>query len=47
MLELSWSGKETIKLTNGQERTFINDGDNIIMRGFAEKDGYKFSFIFI
>lgn len=39
MLELSWSGKEKIKINENEERTFINDGDIINIRGFAEKNG--------
>lgn len=39
MLELSWSGAEKIPLSEGKERTFILDGDVIIMKGTAEKDG--------
>ena len=39
MLELSWSGKEPVKINESEERTFINDGDTINIRGFGEKDG--------
>lgn len=39
MLELSWAGKEPIKLTENETRTFINDGDTVIMKGWAEKKG--------
>lgn len=44
MLELSWSGKEKIPLEGGEERTFLLDGDNCIMRGFAEKEGIRVGF---
>lgn len=44
MLELTWRGSEPIKLSNGEERKFINDNDSIIMRGFAEKDGLRIGF---
>lgn len=40
MLELAWSGKEPIKIAEGEERTFLNDGDTLTIRGFAEKEGY-------
>lgn len=43
-LELSWLGKEKIKLENGEERTFWEDGDRIVMRGRAEKDGLIIGF---
>ena len=41
LLELTWRGKEPINLPNGEERRFLEDGDEIIMRGFCEKDGFK------
>ncbi len=44
MLELSWNGKKTLQLEDGTERTFIEDGDTIIMHGYAEKDGVRIGF---
>ncbi|EGR27913.1 hypothetical protein IMG5_186650 [Ichthyophthirius multifiliis] len=44
MIELSWSGQEKIQLSNGQERTFIQDGDTITMKGWAEKNGVRIGF---
>jgi fumarylacetoacetase len=44
MLEICWGGKEPIKLPNGEERTFIEDGDIIIMKGVCEKNGIKIGF---
>lgn len=44
MLELSWNGKKTLHLEDGTERTFIEDGDTIIMHGYAEKDGVRIGF---
>ncbi|MEL6192679.1 MAG: fumarylacetoacetase [Bacteroidota bacterium] len=35
MLELSWSGKKPIILTDGSKRTFLEDYDTIIIRGHA------------
>lgn len=40
LLELSRGGKEKITLANGEQRTFLEDGDNVIMRGWCEKDGF-------
>ena len=40
MLELSARGTEPITLPTGERRGFIEDGDEIIFRGFAEKPGY-------
>lgn len=40
LLELSKGGKASIQLANGETRTFLEDGDNVIMRGFCHKEGY-------
>ncbi len=39
MLELSRSGKEKFTLSNGEKRTFLEDGDTVIMRGYCKKEG--------
>lgn len=39
LLELSNGGKQAIDLPNGEQRTFLQDGDNVIMRGFCQKEG--------
>lgn len=44
LLELTLSGKKPLQLADGQERTFLLDGDTVIMRGFAEKDGVRVGF---
>jgi fumarylacetoacetase len=44
MLELSWAGKNPITLKDGTQRTFLNDGDTVIMKGFGEKEGIKVGF---
>lgn len=44
LLELSWSGKEPIALKNGLSRTFLEDGDTVRLRGFAQKDGIRVGF---
>lgn len=41
LLELTWRGKESIELPNGETRRFLEDGDEIIMRGFCEKEGFR------
>lgn len=40
LMELSAGGQKPIKLPWGEERTFLQDGDEVIMRGWCEKDGY-------
>jgi fumarylacetoacetase len=44
MLEISWSGKEPIELPSGETRTFINDGDTVILRGYCKGNGYTIGF---
>lgn len=44
MLELTWRGTEPLKLSNGEERKFIEDHDTVIMRGFSEKEGIRVGF---
>ncbi|MGB0650630.1 MAG: fumarylacetoacetase [Rhodothermales bacterium] len=44
MLELSWRGQNPIPLSDGSERKFIQDGDTVVMRGAAEKDGLRIGF---
>ena len=39
MLELSWNGQREIKLEDEGKRTFIKDGDTVIMTGACERDG--------
>ena len=44
LLELTWGGKNPILLTNGEKRTFVEDGDTVIIKGFAEKNGIRIDF---
>ena len=44
MLELSWGGKNPIKLNDGSERKFINDNDTVIMRGFCQNNDVRIGF---
>lgn len=39
LLELSRGGKESFALPNGEQRTFLEDGDAVVMRGWCEKEG--------
>ncbi len=39
MMELAWRGTEPITLPNGETRTFLADGDEVILRGWCERDG--------
>jgi len=44
MLELSWSGTKPIKLKDGSERKFIEDGDTVTMRGYAQNGDIRVGF---
>jgi fumarylacetoacetase len=44
MLELSWKGTKPVLLEEGGERKFIQDGDSVIMKGYAEKNGIRVGF---
>jgi fumarylacetoacetase len=40
LLELTVGGKKPISLANGETRSFLDDGDTVIMRAWCEKAGY-------
>ncbi|MEJ2162767.1 MAG: fumarylacetoacetate hydrolase family protein, partial [Robiginitalea sp.] len=44
MLELAWMGTKPIPLSNGQARTFIQDHDMVVLRGYCQKDGLRIGF---
>ncbi|MFB6231774.1 MAG: fumarylacetoacetase [Salinibacter sp.] len=44
MLELSWRGEEPVSLPGDERRSFLNDGDRVVMRGYAQGDGYRIGF---
>lgn len=44
MLELTWGGKNPLKLNDGTERKFIQDGDTVTMRAYAEHNGKRVGF---
>jgi fumarylacetoacetase len=41
LLELSQGGKKPIQLANGETRTFLEDGDSIVLRGYCERKGAR------
>lgn len=43
LLELTWNGERPLHLGT-EERTFIQDGDEITITGYAEKDGIRIGF---
>lgn len=44
MLELSWAGTKPVKLSNGEERRFLQDGDTVTITGWCQGDGYRVGF---
>ncbi len=44
MLELTWGGKNPIKLNDGTERKFINDNDTVTMKGYCENKDMRIGF---
>lgn len=44
LLELTWNGAEPLAFPDGQSRTFLQDGDTLILRGWAERDGVRIGF---
>jgi fumarylacetoacetase len=41
MLELTWRGTEPIGLPSGETRRFLEDGDEVIMKGYCEREGFR------
>ena len=44
LLELTWNTTAPLTLANGEQRGFLQDGDTVIMKGHAEKDGMRVGF---
>jgi fumarylacetoacetase len=44
LLELAWRGTEPLELASGETRTFLEDGDEVVMRAWCEKDGLRVGF---
>ena len=41
LLELTSRGKEPITLPTGEQRKFLEDGDEVTLSGFCERDGFR------
>lgn len=39
LLELTWKGAEPIRLPDGEQRTFLEDGDELILTGYCAREG--------
>jgi len=44
LLEISWNGAEPFTLPSGETRTFLEDGDSLVMRGHCARDGVRIGF---
>lgn len=44
LLELAWNGTDPIRLHSGESRSFLEDGDELILTGSAQGDGYRIGF---
>jgi fumarylacetoacetase len=41
MLELTWRGKDPLILSSGESRIFLQDGDEVTLRGYCERPGFR------
>ncbi|WLA83354.1 fumarylacetoacetase [Bradyrhizobium elkanii] len=44
LLEISWNGTEPVELAGGVTRSFLENGDSLVMRGWCQGDGYRVGF---
>jgi fumarylacetoacetase len=44
LLELAWRGKEPVRFPNGEQRSWIQDGDRVTMTGWCQGEGYRVGF---
>ncbi|MCB9170808.1 MAG: fumarylacetoacetase [Flavobacteriales bacterium] len=44
LLELTWKGSRPLKLSDGTERRFLEDGDSLVLRGHAQRNGVRIGF---
>ena len=40
LIEITTNGQNPITLDNGEQRTFLQDGDAVKMSAFCQRDGY-------
>jgi fumarylacetoacetase len=41
LLERTWRGTEPLQLPTGETRAFLHDGDEVTLRGYCERSGYR------
>jgi fumarylacetoacetase len=41
LLERTWRGTQPLELPTGEKRSFLEDGDEVIIRGRCERAGFR------
>ncbi|WP_047151329.1 fumarylacetoacetase [Aneurinibacillus tyrosinisolvens] len=44
LMELAWRGAEPLHLENGEQRVWLEDGDQVTMTGWCQGEGYRIGF---
>ncbi|WP_164707905.1 fumarylacetoacetase [Paraburkholderia phosphatilytica] len=44
LLELTWNGQKPVALDGGGKRSFIEDGDELTLKGWCQGNGYRIGF---
>lgn len=44
LLELTWGGSEPIQMINGEQRNWLEDGDELTLTAWCQGDGYRIGF---
>ncbi len=44
LLELAWRGQRPLQLPGGESRSFLEDGDTLILSAYGQGDGYRIGF---
>ncbi|HEX7273856.1 MAG TPA: fumarylacetoacetase [Casimicrobiaceae bacterium] len=44
LLELAWNGTKPVALANGARRSFLEDGDEVVLTGWCQGEGYRVGF---
>jgi len=44
LLELTWRGTEPIEMENGEQRVWLEDGDQLTITGWCQGEGYRIGF---
>ncbi len=44
LLEKTWNGTKPVKMADGTERSYLEDGDTVILRGYCQGPSYRVGF---